>query len=101
MGWRTSVDSQGVEALTRYEAVAAYKSKGYGKTQRYTQLGYACLGFKMSFRFLKMFEVFGLAGLASLRNVQKKISAAGEKLGAKKDEKRIRILKNIEEHLKS
>ncbi|CAK9024230.1 unnamed protein product [Durusdinium trenchii] len=36
-GWRTCVDPRGQEALTRYEAVAAYKySEGHGKTQRYT-----------------------------------------------------------------
>lgn len=36
-GWRTCVDPMGQQALTRYEAVAAYKySEGHGKTQRYT-----------------------------------------------------------------
>lgn len=36
-GWRTCVDPHGQHALTRYEAVAAYKySEGHGKTQRYT-----------------------------------------------------------------
>lgn len=36
-GWHTSVDPYGQKALTRYEAVAAYKySEGHGKTQRYT-----------------------------------------------------------------
>lgn len=36
-GWRTCVDPHGQHALTRYEAVAAYKySEGHGKTQRCT-----------------------------------------------------------------
>ncbi len=39
-GWHTSVDPYGQKALTRYEAVAAYKySEGHGKTQRYTWHG--------------------------------------------------------------
>lgn len=37
VGWRTCVDPLGAQAMTRYEAIAAYKySEGHGKTQRYT-----------------------------------------------------------------
>jgi len=44
-GWHTSVDPYGQKALTRYEAVAAYKySEGHGKTQRYTWHGYGKIG---------------------------------------------------------
>ncbi|CAJ1425766.1 unnamed protein product [Effrenium voratum] len=36
-GWRTVVDPSGQQALTKYEAVAAYKLiLGHGRTQRYT-----------------------------------------------------------------
>eukprot|EP00439_Symbiodinium_sp_Y106_P005561 s7659_g1.t1 len=39
VGWRTCVDPQGAEAMTRYEAIAAYKySEGHGKTQRLVRL---------------------------------------------------------------
>lgn len=52
-GWRTCVDPRGQEALTRYEAVAAYKySEGHGKTQRYTWPGPvpgSCFGFDHRF----------------------------------------------------
>ena len=44
-GWHTSVNPYGQKALTRYEAVAAYKySEGHGKTQRYTWHGYGKIG---------------------------------------------------------